>query len=139
MQEQLTSEVRPAILALIGAVIFLLLIACANVANLLLVRSSMRERELAVRSAIGAGWWDLARQIFTESILLAALGAAGGLAIAWAGIRELLAIAPANLPRLDAIRIDSSVLIFTIAASFIAAIIFGLAPAWRSARPDVFK
>lgn len=137
MQQQLTSEVRPTILALMGAVIFLLLIACSNVANLLLVRTSMRQRELAIRSAIGAGWWDLARQIFSESLLLAAIGAIGGLAIAWAGIRELLAIAPTNLPRLDTIRIDLPVLAFAVAASFVAAIIFGLVPAWRSARPDV--
>ncbi len=137
MREHLTSEVKPAILALMGAVIFLLLIACANVANLLLVRASSRQRELAIRSAIGAGWWDLARQILTEALLLAVLGALGGLALAWVGIRELLAIAPANLPRLDSIRIDAPVLIFTAVASLVAAAIFGLAPAWRAARPDV--
>jgi len=137
MRQHLVSEVRPAILALMGAVIFLLLIACANVANLLLVRSSLRERELAIRSAIGAGWWDLARQILSEALLLALLGALGGLGIAWFGIHELLAIAPAHLPRLDTIRIDSNVLIFTVVASLLATVIFGLAPAWRSARPDV--
>jgi predicted permease len=137
MRQHLVSEVRPAILALVGAVIFLLLIACANVANLLLVRASLREREQAVRSAIGASWWDLAKQILSEALLLAAIGAAGGLGIAWAGIHELLAIAPAHLPRLDTIRIDSTVLIFTIVACLVAAAIFGLAPAWRAARPDV--
>jgi putative ABC transport system permease protein len=137
MRQHLVSEVRPAILALMGSVIFLLLIACANVANLLLVRASLRERELAVRSAIGASWWDLARQILTEALLLAAIAAVGGLGIAWLGIHELLAIAPAHLPRLDTIRIDSTVLIFTIASSLLAAAIFGLAPAWRAARPDV--
>jgi len=137
MRKHLVSEVRPAILALMGAVIFLLLIACANVANLLLVRASLRERELAIRSAIGAGWWDLARQILSEALLLATIGATGGLGIAWLGIHELLALAPANLPRLDTIRIDSTVLIFTVIASLVAAAIFGLAPAWRAARPDV--
>src|SRR5216683_1922438 len=137
MRQHLVSEVRPAILALMGSVIFLLLIACANVANLLLVRASLRERELAIRSAIGAGWWDLARQILSEALLLAAMGAIGGLAIAWLGIHELLAIAPAYLPRLDSIRIDSTVLIFTIISSLAAAAIFGLAPAWRAASPDV--
>jgi len=137
MRQHLVSEVRPAILALMGAVIFLLLIACANVANLLLVRASLRQHELAIRSAIGAGWWDLARQILSEALLLAATGAIGGLAIAWLGIHELLAIAPAYLPRLDSIRIDSTVLIFTIISSLAAAAIFGLAPAWRAARPDV--
>jgi predicted permease len=137
MRQHLVSEVRPAILALMGAVIFLLLIACANVANLLLVRASLRQRELAIRSAIGASWWDLARQILSEALLLATIGALGGLGIAWLGIHELLAIAPAYLPRLDTIRIDSTVLIFTVISSLAAAAIFGLAPAWRAARPDV--
>ncbi|MFI5092482.1 MAG: ABC transporter permease [Candidatus Acidiferrales bacterium] len=137
MRQHLVSEVRPAILALMGAVIFLLLIACANVANLLLVRASLRQRELAIRTALGASRWDLARQILSEALLLAAIGAAGGLAIAWFGIHELLAIAPAYLPRLDTIRIDSTVLIFTIISSLAAAAVFGLAPAWRAARPDV--
>src|SRR6266513_2692899 len=95
MRKHLVSEVRPAILALMGSVIFLLLIACANVANLLLVRASLRQRELAIRSAIGASTWDIARQILTEALLLAATGALGGLGIAWLGIHELLAIAPA--------------------------------------------
>lgn len=137
MRQHLVSEVRPAILALMGAVIFLLLIACANVANLLLVRGSLRERELAIRTAIGASRWDLARQILSEALLLAAIGALGGLGLAWLGIHELLAIAPAHLPRLDTIRIDSTVLVFTVILSLIAAAIFGLAPAWRAARPDV--
>lgn len=137
MRQHLVSEVRPAILALMGSVILLLLIACANVANLLLVRASLRQRDLAIRSAIGASWWNLASQILSEALVLAAIGAAGGLAIAWAGIRELLAIAPAHLPRLETIRIDATVLIFTMVSSLIAAAIFGLAPAWRAARPDV--
>jgi len=136
MHAHVVSEVRPAILALMGAVIFLLLIACANVANLLLVRASLRQRELAIRSAIGASGWDLARQVLTEALLLALIGALGGLGIAWAGIHELLAIAPPFLPRMDTIQIDANVLIFTVAASLLAAAIFGLAPAWRAARPD---
>jgi predicted permease len=136
MQQQVVSEVRPAILALMGAVIFLLLIASANVANLLLVRASLRHRELAIRSAVGATAWDLARQILTEALLLALIGAVGGLGIAAAGIRELLSIAPAYLPRLDTIQIDGSVMIFALVASLAAAAIFGLAPALRAARPD---
>ena len=137
MRKHVVAEVRPAILALMGAVIFLLLIACANVANLLLVRALARQRELAIRAAVGANRWDLARQILAEALLLAALGAMGGLAIAWFGIHELLHIAPAHLPLLDTIRIDSTVLIFTVFLSLAAAAIFGLAPAWRAARPDV--
>src|SRR5436190_3494015 len=139
MRRHLVSEVRPAILALMGAVIFLLLIACANVANLLLVRASLRERELAVRAAIGASWWHLARQMLTEAFLLGAIGALGGLALAWLGIHELLVIAPANLPRLDTIRIDSVVLAFTALAGVLAATIFGLASAWRASRPNVMN
>src|SRR5260221_1273391 len=137
MRQHLVAEVRPAILALMGAVIFLLLIACANVTNLLLVRASSRQRELAIRCAIGASTWDIARQILTEALLLAAIGALGGLGIAWLGIHELLAIAPAHLPRLDTIRIDTTVLIFTVISSLAAAAVFVLAPAWRAARPDV--
>jgi putative ABC transport system permease protein len=137
MRRNLVSEVRPAILALMGAVIFLLLIACANVANLLLVRASLRERELAVRAAMGASWWHLARQLLTEAFLLAGLGSLMGVGLAWAGIRELLAIAPANLPRMETIRIDSTVLLFTLIAGIVAGAIFGLASAWRAARPNV--
>ena len=137
MRQHLVSEVQPTILALMGAVIFLLLIACANVANLLLVRASLRERELAVRSAMGATRWHLARQMLTEAVLLAGLGAVGGLALAWVGIHELLAVAPANLPRMDAIRIDAPVLLFTVVAALVAAAIFGLVSAWRASRPNV--
>jgi len=136
MRQHLVSEVRPAILALMGGVTFLLLIACANVANLLLLRGSLRQRELAIRSAIGGSSWDLARQILSEALWLAVFGALGGLAIAWVGIKELVAIAPAQLPRLATIRIDSRVLVFAIVSTVVAAAIFGLVPAWRAARPD---
>jgi predicted permease len=137
MRQHLVSEVQPTIVALMGAVICLLLIACANVANLLLVRASLRERELAVRAAMGASPWHLARQMLTEAVLLAGLGAAGGLALAWAGIHELLAVAPANLPRMDTIQIDAPVLVFTMVAALVAAAIFGLVSAWRASRPNV--
>src|ERR1051326_2259520 len=102
MKQHLVDEVRPAILTLMGAVIFLLLIACANVANLMLVRAAARERELAVRAALGAGWWALVRQTLAEAILIAAIGTVLGVGLAYLGIHELLAIAPANLPRLNA-------------------------------------
>ena len=137
MQPYLVSQVRPAILALMGAVIFLLLIACSNVANLFLVRASLRGRDLAVRTAMGASWWRLARQMLAEALLVGAAGSALGFGLAWAGIRDLLSIAPANLPRADTIRMDPAVLAFSVAAGLAAAMLFGLAPAFRAARPDV--
>ena len=137
MKRHLVEGVASTIRALMGAVVFLLLIACANVANLLLVRLSLRERELAVRAAIGGSRWDLVRQAMAESLLLAGAGAALGVALAWAGIRELLAIAPATLPRLAEVRIDPVVLAFTVLASLAAAALFGLAPVARAARPDL--
>ena len=103
MQQYLVAQVQPAILAMMGAVTFLLLIACANVANLLLVRVSLRERELAVRTALGGSRWRLVRQMLAEALLLAATGTVLGLGLAWLGIHELRLIAPANLPRLDSI------------------------------------
>jgi predicted permease len=139
LQKYLVEEVRPAILALMGAVIFLLLIASANVANLLLVRASLRERELAVRTALGGSAWRLVRQMLVESLLLAGLGTAIGLCLAWAGIHELLAIAPANLPRLNTIAIDPGVLIFSALCGLGAAALFGIVPAIRASRPDVIQ
>jgi putative ABC transport system permease protein len=139
MHRHLVAEVRPAILALMGAVIFLLLIACANVANLLLVRVSLREREMSLRAAIGAGRWRLVRQMLAEALLLAAVGAVAGVGLAWIGLHEMLAIAPAHLPRMDSIRIDSSVLAFTAAMSLAAAAVFGMVPALRASQPDVMN
>jgi putative ABC transport system permease protein len=137
MQQHLVAQVRPAILALMGAAIFLLLIACANVANLLLVRTSLRARELAVRTALGGSWWRLARQMLSEGLVLAGIGSLLGAGLAWLGIHELRVIAPANLPRLDSIAIDATVLAFTAMAGLAAAAIFGMAPAVHAARPDV--
>jgi len=137
MHQHVVEAVRPALMALSGAVIFLLLIACANVANLMLVRASLRERELAVRTALGGGWWRVARQIVAEALLLAFAGAAGGLGLAALGLHQLRVIAPADLPRLDAIAIDPIVVAFAVLAAIFAAVVFGLAPAWRASRPDV--
>jgi putative ABC transport system permease protein len=137
MHEDLVAEVRPAILTLMGAVVFVLLIACANVANLLLVRAGARTRELAVRAALGGSPGRLVRQMLAESLVIATLGALAGLALAWGGIRVLLAMAPANLPRLDAVGIDPAVLGFTVLASLLAAALFGIVPAVRAARPDL--
>ncbi|HEY6305002.1 MAG TPA: ABC transporter permease [Candidatus Angelobacter sp.] len=139
MRQHLVAEVRPAILALMGSVIFLLLIACANVANLLLVRAGLRERELAVRAAMGAGPWRLVRPLLAEASLLGAMGTLVGLGVAWAGIHELRTLAPASLPRLDSIRIDGFVLGFTALAGLVAAVMFGMAPAWRASRPEVMN
>jgi putative ABC transport system permease protein len=137
MKQHLVNEARPAILALMGAVIFLLLIACANVANLMLVRAASRERELAVRAALGAGWWQLVRQTLAEACVIAALGTIIGVGLAYLGIQQLLAIAPANLPRLSAIRIDFAVLAFSVLAGLLSAVLFGVIPALRTAKPNL--
>ena len=137
MKQHLVNEVRPTILALMGAVIFLLLIACANVANLMLVRTSSRERELAVRAALGAGWWTLVRQTLVEALVIAAIGTAAGVALAKLGIYYLAVIAPANLPRLNAIEIDGRVLAFSALAGLLSAALFGIVPALRTARPNL--
>ena len=139
MKQHLVDEVRPTILALMGAVIFLLLIACANVANLMLVRASSRERELAVRAALGAGWWQLVRQTLAEAIVLAALGTVIGVGLAYLGIRQLLSIAPENLPRLNAIGIDVQVLVFSVLAGLLSAVLFGVIPELRTAKPNLME
>ncbi len=139
MKQHLVSEVQPAVLALMGAVIFLLLIACANVANLMLVRASQRERELAVRIALGGGWWQLVRQMLAEALVIAAFGTVLGIGLAWFGIHSLLVIAPENVPRLNSIHIDPTVLAFSTLAGLAAAAIFGVAPALRAARPDIMR
>jgi predicted permease len=139
MRQHMVAEARPAILALMGSVIFLLLVGCANVANLLLVRASLRNRELAVRAALGASRWKLISPIFAEAVWLAALGTLGGLALAWAGIKELRSLAPADLPRLDTITIDTSVLVFTALAGLAAAMLFGMTPAVRASRPRLMN
>ncbi|HEY3740061.1 MAG TPA: ABC transporter permease [Bryobacteraceae bacterium] len=139
MDRNLVATVRPAIVALMGAVIFLLLIACANVANLLLVRASLREREFAVRTALGGGWWTLARQMMAEVLVLSALGTTVGVVLASIGLDRLLALAPANLPRLDDVRIDPTVIGFAALAGLVAAAIFGLAPLVHVRKPDVMQ
>lgn len=139
MKGYLVAQVRPAILALMGSVIFLLLIACSNVANLMLVRASLRGRELAVRAALGGSRWQLVRQMLAEALLLSAFGTALGLGLAWLGIHELLALAPENLPRLETISIDSTVLAFAALAGVAAPILFGATPALRASRPNVMQ
>ena len=138
-QRALVDDARPALGALMGAVVLVLLIACANVANLLLLRAAARERELAVRAALGAGAGRLARQMLAEALLLCGLGTALGVGVAWVGIRELLALAPANLPRLEQTSIDWRVLGFAAFAGLVEAMVLGALPGWRAARPDLMQ
>jgi predicted permease len=137
MHQDLVAEARPVILALMGAVCFVMLIACANVANLLLVRAVARERELAVRAALGGSRVRLIRQLLAESLMLAVLAAAGGILLASFGIEVLLALGPENLPRMNRVAIDPAVLAFTAAAALVSVVLFGLVPALRASRPDV--
>jgi putative ABC transport system permease protein len=137
LQEQVVGDVRRALLVLLGSVALVLLIACANVANLLLARAAGREKEVAIRTALGAGWKRLARQLLTESILLGLLGGAAGLLVAQLSLFVLRTINPGNIPRLDDIGINGTVLAFTFGLSLATGILFGLAPTWRAIKVDL--
>lgn len=136
-QVMIGSEIRPFLLVLLGAIGFVLLIACANVANLLLAKSGSRGREIAVRLAVGASRWRLLRQLITESMLMAFAGGALGLALASAGMGSLLAMAPSTLPRIGDIRMDARIFAFTFAVSLLTGVLFGLAPAIYATRTNL--
>ncbi len=135
--EQVVGDVRRSVLVLLGSVALVLLIACANVANLLLSRATGRQKEVAIRTALGAGWQRLVRQLITESVLMGVVGGAAGLAIAWGSLYVVRTINPGNIPRMAEIGIDGGVLAFTFGVSILTGILFGLAPALRAARVDL--
>jgi predicted permease len=137
LREEMTGEIRQVLFVLLGAVAFVLLIACVNVANLLLARSSSRQREFAVRFALGAAPGRIIRQLLTESIMLALAGGALGLVFAKWGTQATLALVPQSLPRAEEIGLDPRVLLFTLAISLLAGVVFGLAPAWKSSHSSV--
>lgn len=137
LKEEIVGETRPALLVLLGAVAFVLLISCVNVANLLLARSTVRNREFAIRAALGAGERRIVRQLLTESVLLAFVGGALGLVLAKFGTAAAIAAMPINMPRAEDIRLDLPVLLFTVGISMAAGIAFGLAPALRTSRSNV--
>jgi predicted permease len=137
LQADIVKHAEPTLLALLVAVAFVLLIACANVAHLLLARATARQHEMALRAALGARGWRLVRQLAAESFVLA--GAAGlvGLGLAWTALRVLRSLDAGNLPRLDTVGIDTKALLFTLAVSAMTAFLFGLVPALRAARQDL--
>lgn len=133
LKAEVVGDVGKVLWVLMGTVGMVLLIACANVANLLLVRAEGRQQELAVRAALGAGWGQIARELLLESVMLGILGGALGLALAYAGIRLLVAMGPSSLPRLEEISIDPLVLLFTLGISLAAGLLFGIIPVFKYA------
>ena len=141
LRDSIVADSRKSLLVILGAVSMVLLIACSNVANLLLVRATARKREFAIRCALGAARSRIVRQLLTESVLLAVAGGVLGLALGFAGVRALLAVSPADLPRVgengSVVSVDWRVLAFTLAVSLATGILFGLFPAWTASRTDL--
>jgi predicted permease len=137
LHEEIVGSSRTTLLLLFGTVLLVLLIACANVANLLLARASAREREMAVRTAVGAGRWRIVRQLLTESVLLAAISSFVGILLAQGAMVALAKFGPEQLPRLQAVRLDGHVLLFTLGLTLLTGVLFGLAPAWQAGRANI--
>jgi predicted permease len=137
LKEEMVGDMRPVLLVLLGSVAFVLFISCVNVANLLLARSTSRQHEFAIRIALGAGYQRVVRQFLTESVLLALIGGALGLALAKFGTAAAIAAVPRSMPRAEDIGLDFRVLLFTAVISIFAGIIFGLVPAWKMARTNI--
>jgi predicted permease len=137
LKDSIVGDVRKVLWILMATIGIVLVIACANVANLLLVRTEGRQQELAVRAALGAGWGRIARDLFADSISLGLLGGALGLGLAHYAVKWLVALAPASLPRLEEIAIDGRVLLFTLAASLLAGVLFGAIPVLKYAGPRI--
>jgi len=137
LKEDVTGNIGGTLWIVMGTIGLVLLIACANVANLLLVRADGRQQELAIRSALGAGWKSIAAELIAESLTLGALGGLAGLGLAYAALRLLVSIGPARLPRLSEIHIDAWVLLFTLIISLFAGLLFGAIPVWKYAKRNV--
>ena len=137
LHDDAVGRARLLLYVLLGAVGMLLLIACVNVANLLLARSAARDKEMAIRAALGSGRLRLIRQLLTESLTMAGLGGLFGLALAWGGTRALVALQPESLPRIGDIALDGRLLAFNVAVTLLTVLLFGLVPAWRSSRPSL--
>ena len=137
LQQALGRNLHTALWVLWGVVAGVLLIACANVANLMLARAATRQREIAVRLAMGAGRWRVMRQLLIESVVLAVIGGGLGVLLGWWGLQVFVAVSPGNIPRLNAVALDGTALSFTLGLAVLTGVLFGLAPAWQFSRPNL--